>query len=449
LSFIIITSILIVSLLLLKGIRDRRKTGLRYPEPSNRDRVNPPYPELKLAVISDTHYYNRSLGDSGPAFEAYMLTDRKLLKESVELIELAIDEILRSDADVVLIPGDLTCEGELISHLNMAQALSRLRVNGRRVFIVPGNHDINMVHGAVSYKETETEPTESVSAEEFAEIYRNYGYKDALFRDERSLSYVAVLHKNLWLLAIDTCRYEENTTELDHVGSKASQSLIDWLAMILEKAAVQKIAVMAMIHHGVIEHWNGQGKLHPDYLVEDYPNFNRFLASYGVRLAFTGHYHGQDIALADYGQAGFIYDIETGSLVTPPCPMRFCHIQNNIIRISSVNLIDNLGPGSAFSEEANAFMLKSLEYEIINTLRNYLVSDRDSALLANYIALAFVAHSLGNEDPSRKPQFNPKELSLWGRFIYSRQTKMIDNLWTNNPPEDLNVSLDLSTRQTQ
>lgn len=442
-SFMIIASILVVTLLVLLIKRGRQKPGLQYPETNKKERANPPYSDLKLAVISDTHYYNRSLGDSGPAFEAYMLTDRKLLRESVDLIELAIDNILRSDAEVVLIPGDLTCEGELLSHLNMAQALSRLMINGRRVFVIPGNHDINMLHGAVSYKETETEPTESVSAEQFAEIYRNFGYNNALYRDKRSLSYAAVLQQNIWLLAIDTCRYRENTTELDYVGSKVSQSLIDWLAMILEKAAVQKIAVIAMIHHGVIEHWDGQGKLHPDYLVQDYPNFNRFLASHGVRLAFTGHYHGQDIALADYGTAGFIYDIETGSLVTPPCPMRFCHIQNNIIKIRSVNLIESLRPGSAFSEEANAFMLESLEYEIINTLRNYLVSDRDATLLAKYIALAFVAHSLGNEDSSRKPLFNPKELSLWGRFIYGRQKRMIDSLWTNHPPEDLNVSLEL------
>jgi predicted phosphodiesterase len=415
----------------------------RHPEPIKLL----PYPDLKFVVISDTHYYDRSLGDSGPAFEAYMLTDRKLIRESVELIDLAIEKILESDAEVVFVPGDLTCEGEKISHLGMARALSRLREDGRRVYVIPGNHDINMLHGAVSYKGIDTESVDSISPEEFAAIYRDCGYDKALYRDEQSLSYVAELKEKLWLMAIDTCRYRENTPLIDQVGSRITQSLLDWLSEMFLQAAEQEAAVIAMVHHGVVEHWSGQGKLHPDYLVQDYNNFNRFLALSGVQLVFTGHYHTQDIALADYGKEGSIYDIETGSLVTPPCPMRFCRLAGNQLQIESVNIIEEFRPGSSFTEEAKAFMLETLELEIINTLRTYLVSDRDAALLAKYIAQAFVAHSLGDENIALKPDFDAKKLNLWGRIVYARYKKMADNLWTNRPPDDLNVTLELAARQ--
>jgi predicted MPP superfamily phosphohydrolase len=439
-----VAALAISALVIIKS--NRPKSRFCYPQNAFHSGPVAEYPDLNIAIISDTHYYDRRLGDSGPAFEAYLLTDRKILKESAQLIELAIDEILLADAEVVLIPGDLSCEGELLSHQGMANALSRLNASGRRVFVIPGNHDINMLHSAVSYRGVDTEPTESVSAEQFARIYDNFGYREALYRDDQSLSYVAPLNDSLWLVAIDSCRYRENSAVLDQVGSRLTQSLIDWLATIFKIAAAQDIAVMAMIHHGIVEHWSGQGKLHPDYLVEDYERFNRFLALAGVRLAFSGHYHAQDIALADYGKEGFIYDIQTGSLITPPCPLRYATLKGNKLKIRSVNLIEKLYPDSNFAEEAKAFVLETLEYEIINTLRKYLVTDRDAQLLAEHVAAAFAAHSMGDENPDLKPAFDPGQLSLWGRFIYARQKKIIDKLWTNLPPGDLNVSLDLASR---
>ena len=80
---------------------------------------------------------------------------------------------------------------------------------------------------------------------------------------------------------------------------------------------------MVMSHHGIIEHWVGQNKLHSDYLLSDYKYIGKMLASYDVRLSFTGHYHAQDITLSDFNKDGFLYDIETGSLVTAPCPIRY------------------------------------------------------------------------------------------------------------------------------
>lgn len=439
-------SVLLIAAIIMVNRRICLKADLRYPSLAYSAISYPDYPDLKFAIISDPHFYDRSLGDCGPAFEAYLLTDRKLLKESAELIELAVNEVLQSDAEVILIPGDLSCEGEMLSHLGMAKALSRLKDNGRRVYVVPGNHDINMLHGAVSYRGIETEPAESISAEQFADIYRDFGYGDALYRDDHSLSYVASISKRLWLVAIDTCRYRDNSSDVDQAGSKLTQPFIDWLAGILKEAAELGIAVMVMIHHGVVEHWPGQGKLHPDFLVEDYLRFNRFLALAGVRLAFSGHYHAQDIALADYKEDGFIYDIETGSLITPPCPIRYATIEENKIKIRSVNLIEKLRPGSTFTEEATAFVQKTLEYQIINTLRKYLVTDQDAQLLSAYVAKAFLAHVIGDENSEFKPSFDPSQLSLWGRLVYARQKKMIEGLWTNLPPNDLNTTLDLKVR---
>ncbi|MDR2542720.1 MAG: hypothetical protein LBC80_04630, partial [Treponema sp.] len=51
-----------------------------------------PYPDVFFAVISDLHVYSAELGSSGAAFEKVMLSDRKLLLDSIDLLDFAITE---------------------------------------------------------------------------------------------------------------------------------------------------------------------------------------------------------------------------------------------------------------------------------------------------------------------------------------------------------------------
>lgn len=81
--------------------------------------------ELKIAVLSDIHIMAPQLlqGD-GDAIKNYIKRDRKLLQESVALLNQAIDSIIQEHLDVVLIPGDLTKDGEYVSHILTADTLS-------------------------------------------------------------------------------------------------------------------------------------------------------------------------------------------------------------------------------------------------------------------------------------------------------------------------------------
>lgn len=423
--------------------RIRQKDKLVYPNQESSSILNPLFPDVRFAVISDLHYYNLSLGVSGAAFEKNLHQDRKLLKESADLIDLAVNHIAKSEAEFVLIPGDLTKDGEKIGHLELVKLLEKLRTAGKDVYVIPGNHDLNMYFGARKFVGDRSESAEALAASEFADLYHNYGYDQAIERDDHSLSYVAELKENLWLFSIDTCSYKGNTSSFDYVGSKISQNQVDWLARMLQKAAEERKAVMAMIHHGVVEHWIGQSILHSDYLVEDYRKFSRFLASYGVRLVFTGHYHAQDIARADFEEGAFIYDIETGSLITPPCPLRLCKIKDNRIEIESKTILESYRPGSGFAEVAFTFLQKTFELEIISALKKYRISDQDAALIGRHLASAFIAHSLGDEKSENRPVLKENDLGLWARFVYKRLSKYLDALWHNEGPADLNVVLNL------
>ncbi|MCR4436004.1 MAG: metallophosphoesterase [Clostridiales bacterium] len=404
------------------------------------------YPDTRFAVISDLHYYDNSLGTSGPAFEACLNSDRKMLKDSADLLNFAIDHILKSGVKFVLIPGDLTKDGEMLCHQRTAAALSRLTRSGVKVYVVPGNHDINNP-GAFKYEGDKSIPIPSISADQFGEIYNDYGYGSAIYRDSSSLSYVAEPENNLWLIALDSCRYRENKPGGEEtVGGKLSQSQEKWLEDMLKKAGQNGKAVMVMEHHGVVEHWTGQSRLHPDYLIQDYRYIGRLLASYGVRLAFTGHYHAQDITRADFNSSGFLYDVETGSVITSPCPVRYCTISNNKIKITSKNLAEKLHPGTDFAKNAEQFVYNTAEREAYNTLRKYLVSEKDAHSIAGYVAAGFTAHYKGDEKADDRPAFDGNKLGLWSRIVYLRQKYAADGLWKDLPPADNNVVLDLAKR---
>jgi len=409
----------------------------------NRDTTAPfAYPDVRFAVISDLHVYDHSLGTSGSAFEKTMHSDRKLLLDSIDLLDFAINHIINADVKFVLVSGDLTKDGELVNHRIAAEKLRKLRAAGINVYVVPGNHDIsNPV--AVRYIDDRTENVTTINPEEFANIYRDFGYNSAIYRDSDSLSYVVEPVEGLWLLAIDSCRHRENTPETGAITSGSiSQKTADWIDEVLRNSISRRKAVMAMQHHGFMEHWNGHAKLHPKYIVKDFKAFAESLASYNVRLAFSGHYHAQDITKNEFGDK-FIYDIETGSLVTAPCPVRILDIKNNVVDIKSNTIVDKIYPGTGFAANGIAFVKKTVVLEALDTLKKYKVSGKDADYIADAVGEAFTAHYFGDEDPALRPPFDRKKLGLWGKFIYSQQQYILDGLWVDLPPADNNVSLRL------
>ncbi|MCL2655793.1 MAG: metallophosphoesterase [Coriobacteriia bacterium] len=398
------------------------------------------YPDANFAVLSDLHYYDTSLGTTGAAYEADLHSDRKLLADSGDLLDYSVNDLLTRRPQFILVTGDLTKDGELIAHQYVAAQLQKLVDAGIKVYVIPGNHDVNNP-GAVRYTGDKTEPVANISAADFARIYRNMGYGDAISRDRNSLSYVTQASDGLWVVAIDSCRYADNKPGgLETIGGKIDQGTEKWLAGVLAQAAREHKAVITIMHHGVIEHWNGQEKLHADYLVADYQHVGRFLASYHVGVCFTGHYHAQDITQADFS-GGRLYDVETGSLVTPPCPIRYCNFSGGGLSIQTEAVVDKLHPGTDFAAKGAEFARSMVALEAYNTLRKYLVPVKDAHTIAAVVGDAFIAHYNGDEDPAKRPAFDPSTVGLWARIVYHLEAYVVDGLWHDLPPADNNVTL--------
>ncbi len=414
--------------------------------------VAPDYPETSFVVFSDPHIYDPALGIEGQAFEDYLADDRKLLRESTEIMEVAIAAIENEETSLVLVPGDLTKDGELSSHELVAGYLSQLEASGKRVYVVPGNHDVKNGH-SFKYVGDRTERVPNVTPAEFAQIYDEFGYKEALYRDPASLSYVAELQDGLWLFALDSCLYRENIEdEAPVTDGRFSAATLEWIEEMLEKAAREKKAIIAMLHHGIVEHYTGQEKNYGEYVLDDFPAVSKLLAMYNVRLVFTGHYHAQDITVARWPETDkFVFDIETGALVTYPVPYRIVSIdvaQKATVQTKHVESISS--HPDDFQEYARDYVQSGIEGIATRTIMGYKVSQAEAEKLAEEVAQAFLAHYAGDEDlPAGQKIMQTKGLSIPGRVVVTFRKDLVIELWNDLEPPDNNITIDLKTGSWQ
>lgn len=405
----------------------------------------PIYPQVHFAVLSDTHIYDTSLGIDGKAFNDYINNDRKMLIQSEEILESALHDIALHKPQFLLISGDLTKDGEISSHKLLQSHLYALKAQGIQTFVVPGNHDINNAH-ALSFHGETTKQVPSAQKEDFEEIYADFGYKEAIQRDPNSLSYIIEPIKGLYIFALDSTMWRENTMDKEPiVARKFYPQTLQWIETQLIQANKQGKAIIAFFHHGILEHYNGNATFYPEYLIEDFQAVANMFAFYNVRLIFTGHFHANDISM-QYFDGKPLYDIETGSLVSAPSPYRFVTLQDNkaIIKTSLVTKIPSI---AQFQEFATAYTKHGFEVLGKAVMDDFFVSKKDQNILAPYISNAFMAHYRGDETPMLNQILVPdsKDLGLFGKIVLYKKKDLILSIWHDLKPHDNNVTLNLNS----
>ena len=399
----------------------------------------------RFAVISDPHYYDTDLGVTGAAFEAYLAQDRKLIRESEAITVSAVNSLLeQDDLSFVIVSGDLTKDGELTSHREFAAQMKRLEDAGIEVFVVPGNHDVNNPH-AHAYVGDDAVPTDWVSPEEFVDIYGDFGFKQALYRDSNSLSYLVEPVEGLYLLALDSCDYRDNFVE-DYPATHGefSEATLVWIEEMLSMAKMEGKKVIGALHHGLLEHFTGQSVVNPgsEYVIDNYAVISERLADAGLPLVFTGHFHAQD---AVSNVSGTLLDVETGSLATYPNPYRIVTLEAD----------DSLFIESRYVTEINydlggiSFPKYSQEYlheGVINLALMMLTAPAEmggygldavtAEMLAPQITAAFMAHYVGDEFSDSVTTQNLAAYLSAEDSMNRLMGQMLGALWSDLSPSD-------------
>ena len=423
-----------------------RKPLVHCPE----NRINIARP--KVMVFSDPHYFDPSLLIAdGPAFQAYIAQDRKMIAESHAILLATAGMIRAARPDICLVPGDLTKDGELLSHTGVNRILTdSLLSAGIRVYVAPGNHDINNPE-AYSYNGDAVTAVPSVDADEFASLFDDMGYGDAIERDTGSLTYIAEPENGLWILSIDDCKYRDNAGH-SQTGGALSETTLQWILGKLGYARENNITVLGMMHHGVTEHYAGQtqimGGMFRDYVVDEWTWLRDTLAAHGLHVVFTGHYHAQDIVKREAGDGSFLFDIETGSTVTWPCPVRSVELHPSRLLDVTTSLIESIDyplPVVSFQEFARTFLVEGLTGTIDYLLTiQFGVPAREAQELAPVITNALAAHYHGDEQPGPVDIATYEQLKSSPDPLTASMGVALESLWTDLQPADNDCSIDLT-----
>lgn len=357
--------------------------------------------KISLSILSDIHILARSLMANNKEFNMAIKYDRKFLVEGEGLLKKALELASLNDSKYIIIPGDLTKDGEKKSHLEVREILKSWTYENpqRKIFLIPGNHDINNKQ-AFDYKNLKK--TDGIEPREFFEIY-DFLYKDRVFEFYKNSnifrshldfinkkfnrdfkysyycqgygSYLARIDNNLenknslTLLFIDTsiysCDYEQNHKDgKTNVVGALDKNIMKWAIEKIDEAKARKDMIFVISHHALIPNFRDQRLVLGPFIIknwnekyiDDDPRINdklpiEVLADMGVKFLFTGHLHENGTAKYKSVLGNEIFNIQTGSTVTYPLPIRH------------INVLDDIEEFNGFSVDLKTQLIKSFSYE--------------------------------------------------------------------------------------
>jgi 3',5'-cyclic AMP phosphodiesterase CpdA len=357
--------------------------------------------DQKLVVLSDPHVMAPELLVSeGKAWTNYLKGQRKMIDYSARLFDEMVSRIKSNlHPDLVLITGDLTKDGEQLSHAYVKTKLDELRSEGIQVLVVPGNHDHDGNRNAVSYDGAGTAAVEVATNDWFAAQYADYGYGPSSEREASTLTYACEPIDGLVVIGIDSGR-----------NGELSSTTLDWVCDKARKASSEGKRVIAMMHHPLIPHVTHAETLVRTYVIKDFDTIRQALIEAGIKVIFTGHFHTSDIA-KDFNDSltKEIYDVNTGSLVSYPCDYREVTLSDDLSELRlTTSHITSLPNDDTFSSDYAKECLHSAVKQMVKEIAKAKVRKEAGALgvklmakkinkVSTAAADAFIIHAEGNE----------------------------------------------------
>lgn len=281
--------------------------------------------------ITDLHYYaNEVIGSYGKYFELRCSTDQKCVAESGAIVDAAFAEIAADkDNEIVIISGDVTYDGEKVSHDLLVKKLEKLKKAGKRVFLTFATHDFD--NNARGYTEIGDFKLEEYNRAELRELYNDFGWNEAISEHVPSYSYAVKMCDGWRFLLLNDdgngrsfCGYDE--------------TLVAWIKNQAKEAKEAGERVIAVTHHPILP----PAEIYPLFshrdMLGDYETTAPMFADLGIQFCFTGHTHMQSISYLDTVRGNRLYHVNTGSICAYPAPYRKMTVTADGIDVKTHNL---------------------------------------------------------------------------------------------------------------
>lgn len=293
--------------------------------------------DISVATLSDVHYYADAL--KGNRTEDYQATvsgstttfDLTAACFDAALVTMA-EELKKADKPILILPGDLTYQGEYQSNVELAGKLEKWeKETGIDVLVINGNHDINNAK-SYTYENDVKEKHPTTTQAEFREIYKNLGYDIAYHtytppagKQQGGLSY-SVRFNGYRIILLDTNIYSSDCTkdgsDEHETAQEISDDLLKWALKECADAKKCGEEIIGVSHGSLVDHIGSyQGKLLDNFINRDFEDRATQLAEAGWHFNFCGHQHLADIAtfVTDSGET--MIECETPPAGTYPCGM--------------------------------------------------------------------------------------------------------------------------------
>ena len=284
----------------------------------------------KLMIMADPHFLSPTLmQNGGTALQNAIKNDNKMFDQADAAVDAFIEQAIAAKPDGVLIPGDLTYQGEKTSHQDMAAKLQRLVDAGIAVWVIPGECDVNNT-AAKSFAGGTAKSTTYINSTDFASIYANMGYNAAIERDANSLSYTCEPLPGLVMIAIDDNMSKQRDSNKSTAANGLSTNTLNWIYAKADEAINGGKQVIAMMHHHFVEHIDQQSSLMANAFLTNAVNLRSNFLKHGIRLILNGHMHFTDATkIMNSARNDGITEVATGSIVAYPCYYRTMTMNDN------------------------------------------------------------------------------------------------------------------------
>ncbi len=320
---------------------------------------------MRIAVLADLHHYSPALGTTGKAFSLREGSDQKCLKETGSIIDAAFDRLKKEAVDAVVIAGDISNDGETVSHNEIRDKMLALN-ESIPVFLTTATHDWCCDGHARSYKGDEVIPvTDVFTPTDLRETYRVFGDGKIIGEYRTHLdksSYCYELSPTLRLLALEDDQDGE-------CGSGYSDDHLQWICEQVQQAKADGAGIFAVQHHLLLENLVPLVNKSQKICKNEYRAGR--LADAGLRLIFVGHSHMQRTSSYTSENGNTITQVNVGSLCGHPAPINYLDTDGKTAEIT----VDTLKEFTFDGEQKDNGYIKNHTLGVLMNVLNAAVID--------------------------------------------------------------------------